>query len=381
MYSPIPRPSPGRRASRWDMGQGSRGSRLAGMQYRVVQTLGNGAGSTILLIADAQTGSKYALKIVRRQSAADDIYVAQAIHEFEVAGRLNHPNILKIYDCRVRRTWLPFRIAGVELLMEYVDGRNLDELKRPALGQLVLIFIHVASALKHMHRRGIYHGDLKPSNLMLSTQGVVKVIDLGTAWIKGQPKDRVQGTPQYMAPEQGRERIVDEKTDLYNFGATMYRLLTGEYANSDLPVEYQAVGRRWGRIPSPMELIPEVPGTLNETIMACLDPNPDRRPAGAFEVKHQLVAVARSEVAEPPGQRVEQAGAEPVRLQEQQRLAVTAPIQGGDVQPVVIDRERAGIAAHAGSAASRAPSLSSCAVAPPRVSSRCFAHRKYRCSG
>lgn len=261
------------------------------MQFRVVQTLGNGAGSTILLVADTQTSSRFALKVVRRQGPDDDIYLDQALHEYDVAARLNHPNILKIHDCRTRKKW--FRPVAVELLMEFVEGRNLDELACPDLGQLVLIFIHVASALKHMHRRGIYHGDLKPSNLMLSAQGLVKVIDLGTAWIKGQPKFRVQGTPQYMAPEQGRERIVDEKTDLYNFGATMYRLLTGSYVDGGLPVEMRSVGRRRGRMPAPMDLNPEVPGTLNETILACLEPNPDRRPAGAFEIKHQLVAVAR----------------------------------------------------------------------------------------
>lgn len=273
------------------MAQGLSGPRLTDMQYRVVQTLGNGAGSTILLIAEAQTGAKYALKIVRRQSEADEIYLAQAVHEYDVARLLSHTNILKVHDCRVRRSW--FKTVAVELLMEYVEGRNLDELERPTLGQLVLIFIHVASAVKHMHRRGVYHGDIKPSNLMLSSQGVVKVIDLGTAWIKDQPKNRVQGTPQYMAPEQGRERIVDERTDLYNFGATMYRLLTGEYANGGLPAELQGVGRRRARIPAPIDLNPEIPGTLNEMILACLDPNPDRRPAGAFEVKHQLVATAR----------------------------------------------------------------------------------------
>lgn len=267
------------------------GPRLSGMRYRVVQTLGNGAGSTILLIADTQTSSKYALKVVRRQSESDDIYLDQAVHEFKVSRLLSHTNILKIHDLRVRKSW--FRPVAAELLMEYVDGRNLDELERPGLGQLVLIFIHVASALKHMHRRGVYHGDIKPSNLMLTTQGVVKVIDLGTAWIKGEPKNRVQGTPQYMAPEQGRERIVDERTDLYNFGATMYRLLTGEYAHGGLAAELQSVGRRGLRIPAPIDLNPEIPGTLNETILACLNPNPDRRPAGAFEIKHQLVAAAR----------------------------------------------------------------------------------------
>ncbi|MBX6315874.1 MAG: serine/threonine protein kinase [Isosphaeraceae bacterium] len=265
--------------------------KLDGMQYRVVKTLGTGAGSTIFLITDAKLGAKYALKVVKRQDADDDIYIAQAQHEFEVAQRLNHPSLLKIYDCRLKRSW--FKTVGVDLLMEYVDGRALDEVERPELGQLVLIFIHVASALNHMHRRGIYHGDLKPGNILLSRAGEVKVIDFGTAWIKGQPKNRVQGTLQYMAPEQASEKIVDDKTDLYNFGATMYRMFTGHYANLGLPTLGDGITSRLKKLDSPLSLNPNIPGTLNETIMACLEPNPDHRPAGFFEVKPQLVAVAK----------------------------------------------------------------------------------------
>jgi serine/threonine-protein kinase len=271
---------------------GVNGPKLADLDYRVVRSVGSGAGSTVLLVADKNLGSQYALKIVKRQSADDDIYINQAIHEFEVAGRLNHPSLLKIHDCRTRRSW--FRVTGVELLEEFVDGKTLDEHGKLELGPLVIAFIHVASALKHMHRRGIYHADLKPGNIMLSRKGEVKVIDFGTAWIKGQPKDRVQGTPQYMAPESAKDKVIDEKTDLYNFGATMYRMFTGQYANlGGMPgMDSVALGRCFRPKP-PMEHNPEIPGTLNEAIMACLEPNPDRRPAGVFEVKHQLVAVAR----------------------------------------------------------------------------------------
>ncbi|HEU5119114.1 MAG TPA: serine/threonine-protein kinase, partial [Isosphaeraceae bacterium] len=215
------------------MSQATKRVNLSGLQYRVVKPLGAGAGSMILQIQDRQLGQDYALKVVKRQDAADDIYINQALHEFEVAQRLNHPSLLKIYDSRIRKRW--FKIEGVDLLMEYVNGRTLDEVKSREIGQLVLMFIHVASAMKHMHRRGIYHGDLKPGNILLSNRSEVKVIDFGTAWIKGQPKHRVQGTPQYMAPEQASEKTVDEKTDIYNFGATMYRLFTGEYANSGMP--------------------------------------------------------------------------------------------------------------------------------------------------
>ena len=263
--------------------------KLVGLEYRVVKPLGNGAGSTILLIADkAKSGRRYALKVVKRHGPEDDIYVDQAQVEFDVAQKLNHPAIERIYDCRVKKSW--FRVTGVELLLEYIDGKTLDELDGPEMGQLVLIFRKVAGALEHMHRRGVYHGDLKPSNVMLSRGGQVKVIDFGTAWIRGQAKDRIQGTPQYMAPEQVTDRVVDDRTDVYNFGAMMYRMLTGQYANAEIG----GVGRVAHVKPAtPISIDPAIPGTLNETIMACLQRNRDRRPAGLHEIKHQLGAVAK----------------------------------------------------------------------------------------
>ncbi len=273
------------------MSIGSGAPKLAELDYRVVKPLGAGAGSTILLICDQPTSKQYALKVVKRQSADDDIYVRQALHEFEVAQRFNHPGLLKVHDCRTHRKWL--KVSGVDLLMEYVDGRILDDLKDPPLGQLVLIFLKIADALGHMHRRGVYHGDLKPMNIMLSREATVKILDFGTAWIKGQNKDRVQGTPQYMAPEQATEKVVDERTDLYNFGATMYRLVTKQYANLGLPTVGDGGISKKMRPSPPIELVPEIPRTLNQVIVACLHPRPEKRPDGVSEVKHQLKAVAR----------------------------------------------------------------------------------------
>ena len=116
--------------------------RLASMDYRVVEPLGTGAGSTTLLIADrTRGGARFALKVVNRQDADDDIYIAQAQTEFAVSKLLSHPNIVKIYDYRVKKRW--FRVAKVELLMEYVEGKPLDEVEMPEIGQLVLIFLEV----------------------------------------------------------------------------------------------------------------------------------------------------------------------------------------------------------------------------------------------
>jgi eukaryotic-like serine/threonine-protein kinase len=264
--------------------------KLSAMKYRIVNPLGTGAGSTILLISDKTAGGKrYALKVVKRQDEDDDIYIAQARVEYEAAQKLNHPAIAKIYDIRTKRSW--FKVSGVELLMEYVEGKTLDELEAPALDQLLLVFNQVASALTHMHRRGVYHGDLKPTNIMLSKSGQVKLIDFGTAWIKGQDKNRVQGTPQYMAPEQATEKVVDERTDIYNFGATMYRMFTGRFAQQGIPKTGEGGSRK---LPTPVQINPKIPAPLSELIMACLELSADRRPSGMFEIKNQLATVAKS---------------------------------------------------------------------------------------
>jgi serine/threonine-protein kinase len=265
--------------------------KLGEMQYRVVGQLGTGAGSTILQIADRTRGGKrFALKVVKRQDSDDDIYIAQAQTEFEAAQKLNHPAIARIYDCRVKRSML-FKVTGIELLMEFVDGKTLDEIETPTKPQLILVFIQVASALVHMHRRGVYHGDLKPSNIMLSKDGKVKLIDFGTAWLKGQEKNRIQGTPQYMAPEQMTEKVVDERTDIYNLGATMYRMFTGRYANPSTGL--RVADNTKTKLPTPIQIDANIPTVLSETIMACLHFSPERRPEGVYEVQQQLSAVAR----------------------------------------------------------------------------------------
>jgi serine/threonine-protein kinase len=261
---------------------------FSAIKYRVVNELGEGAGSKIFLISDKNAGGKrYALKIIRKQEPEDDVYIAQAKNEYEAGQKLNHPAIAKIFDFRQKKSW--FKVTGAELLMEYVDGKSLDEVEAPELSQLVLIFNQVASALAHMHRRGVFHGDLKPHNIMLSKSGQVKLIDFGTAWIRGQDKNRIQGTPQYMAPEQSVEKVVDEKTDIYNFGATMYRMFTGRFVQQTMPKPGDE-----RKVTLPSKLNPRIPAELNALIVACLQSDPGKRPAGMFEVRDQLAKVTKA---------------------------------------------------------------------------------------
>src|SRR5262249_30869264 len=141
---------------------------------------------------------------------------------------------IKVYTLETPRDWL-FRIRKVHLLIEYVNGKTLDTVPRLSIPRLVQVFAKIAAGLAHMHRRGVYHADLKPNNILLSRTGDVKIIDYGLAWVKGEAKGRVQGTPEYMAPEQARQGMVSEASDIYNFGATMYRLVTWRLPPSTLP--------------------------------------------------------------------------------------------------------------------------------------------------
>ncbi|MDG3005192.1 serine/threonine protein kinase [Paludisphaera mucosa] len=260
--------------------------KLSTMKYRVVSPLGSGAGSTILQIADKNGGKRYALKVVSKHEPEDEIYIDQAKTEYAAAQKLNHPAIAKVYDLKLKKSW--FKVVGADLLLEYVDGKTLDEIEAPELSQLVLMFSQVASALAHMHRRGVYHGDLKPSNIMLTKAGQVKLIDFGTAWVRGQDKNRVQGTPQYIAPEQAAEKVVNERTDVYNLGATMYRMFTGRFAQPDIP---KAGSER--KLPAVNKINPRVLSKLNNLVLACLDLNPEKRPAGMFEIRETISAVIK----------------------------------------------------------------------------------------
>jgi serine/threonine protein kinase len=203
---------------------------------------------------------------------------------------LDHPNLIKIYALETVRDWL-FRVRKLHLLIEYVNGRTLDTLKRLRVPQLLQLFSCTAAAIVHMHRRGVYHADLKPHNILLSRTGEVKIIDYGLAWIRGENKNRLQGTPEFMAPEQVKKSTVNEKTDIYNLGATMYRLATWRNppnalaAKGDLALNSQT----WNQLFKPVgDLNPEIPPEFCHLIHRCLAFNPHQRPERMSEVKENI---------------------------------------------------------------------------------------------
>jgi serine/threonine protein kinase len=278
---------------------------MAGMtigKFHVVGKLGSGAHSTILHVRRGADSKNYALKVVPINGPEDMKFLEQARHEFKIAQMLEHPNLIKIHALESSRDWL-FRIRKVHLLIEYVEGKTLDTYPRFPIPKLVQIFEKVAAGLVHMHRRNVYHSDVKPNNILLSKRGQVKIIDYGLARLRGSSTVRVQGTPEYMAPEQAKKAIVNEQTDIFNFGATMYRLVAWRLPPRAMPEGEGAIlvdGKTWKRILKPVsEFNKEAPPALCELIERCLEYNPAARPERISEVQGALDHLAEELVQSP----------------------------------------------------------------------------------
>jgi serine/threonine-protein kinase len=261
---------------------------LAGMKFLVEEILGTDDDGKVMRISDqGELGKPYALKVVNRDGPAADARLARCRAAAEASEKLGHPAILKYHDYRDRKQW--FRVVRGELLMEYVVGKNLSALtKGLTLGQRILVFKHVAGALAHMHRRGVFHGDVTPGRVLVATSGAVKVMGYGQSQLRDKAHQAVN--PQFAAPERIRGNTLDEKTEIYGVGSIMYYLLTGKTAN--LLRERGGGDDDAVKLPRPSELHRKVPAPLDDLILACVQRHPDRRPEGMFDVLKALEDIA-----------------------------------------------------------------------------------------
>jgi serine/threonine protein kinase len=260
-------------------------------KFQVLGTLGTGAHSTILHIRRSADSKHYALKVVQISSPEETKFLDQAEHELKIAEMLDHPNLIKVYTLEKVKDWL-FRVRKAHLLIEYVNGKTLDTCPRLTIPRLVQVFKAVADGMVHMHRRQVCHGDLKPNNILLSKSGEVKIIDYGLARVKGEGGDRIQGTPEYMAPEQVKHHLINERTDIYNFGGAMYRLVTWRLPPLVVSEEDNGMlldAKTWARMYKGVsELSPKAPPVLCDLINRCLSYDANKRPERMSEIQNTL---------------------------------------------------------------------------------------------
>ena len=201
--------------------------------YRLVEKLGVGAQSNIYRARCMRTGKDYTVKIIKKVKPEDDILIDLLRSELAIGSAIDHVNVRKVFELRLLRPRL--RVRGAILFMEYVDGVAMSEkeFSRP-LNEIMRLFIEVANALYAMHKAGFVHADLKPNNIMVTEDGEMKLIDLGQSSTIREAKQRVQGTIDYMAPEQVSQQVLDQRTDVFGLGATLYKVLIGKPIATDM---------------------------------------------------------------------------------------------------------------------------------------------------
>src|SRR5688572_301748 len=250
------------------------------LHYEVLERLGEGARSVIYAVRDPDTRKTYALKHVVREDNKDLRFIEQVENEFEISRQFNHPNLRKSYDLKVNKSLL-LKKNETFLLMELVEGKPLDVRLPSDMMELLDTFIQCAQGLKAMHQMGYVHCDMKPNNILRSDAGDVKLIDFGQSCRIGTIKERIQGTPDFIAPEQVARRPISIQTDVFNLGATMYWALTGRHIPTLYTVNKKGENSFLldARIDTPQDLNLAVPTAISNLVMECVSTKPQKRPA------------------------------------------------------------------------------------------------------
>lgn len=261
-------------------------TQLRVLGYEVVATLGYGARSTIFAVRD-RTNQVYALKRVVKQEESDQRFLNQAVIEHEVAQQFDHPTLRRSFKLYRQRGLI--RVKEIYVLMELVEGDTLEHHQTKDMVELLRICQHIALGLKAMHDVGYVHADMKPSNVLITPEGKVKIIDFGQSCASGTVKQRIQGTPDYIAPEQVLRQAISPQTDVFNLGATMYWLLTRQHVPTLLPRGKPGLGLRTEETcRAPEEINPQIPPALSSLVMHCIAREPSDRPSSMVLVHDRL---------------------------------------------------------------------------------------------
>jgi serine/threonine protein kinase len=262
---------------------------VAAGRYRVERLLGHGGMASVYLARDGELDRPVALKLLAEHLADDQIFRERFVREARLAARLSHANVVQVYDAGEEND-RPF------IVMEFVPGKTLAEIltargKLP-VAEAVEIARQGALGLESAHAAGLIHRDIKPQNLLVREDGVVKIADFGIARAaEGSHVTQlgtVLGTAAYLAPEQALGEEVTYAADIYSLGAVLYELLTGRTPFEFSTLASLAQKQRDGVITPVRDLEHAVPDGLEALVMQCLARDPRFRPASAADVARAL---------------------------------------------------------------------------------------------
>ena len=248
-------------------------------RYRILSKIGVGGMADVYKGEDTLLGRPVAIKILHANFASDDEFVSRFKREAQAAGKLNHPNIVNMYD-------VGYDQDMHYIIMEYVDGETLKEYitrhHRLSIDEAVKITISIGEGLEHAHAMGIVHCDIKPHNVIITNTGRVKVTDFGIARAMNSTNtvmytNSIMGSAHYLSPEQASGKSIDGNTDIYSLGVVLYEMLTGKVPfEGDTPIAVALKHVREKVIP-PTRYNPSIPPLLESVVLKALAKNPADR--------------------------------------------------------------------------------------------------------
>jgi len=298
--------------------------------YKVMELIGKGGMGRIFLAEHVSLHRRVAIKVLQSEKAKNHELLQRFYREARAVAALDHPNIVKIFDVNEE--------AGSHfLVMEYVSGRTLKQIMT-AKGPLpyqkaVRYIIKTATGLKHAHEKGFVHRDIKPDNIIVSTEGNVKILDMGLARSLNGDGDNltkmlnpnaVYGSVDYISPEQSIGGTVDARSDLYSLGATLFAMITGAPPFSGTAAQI-LVSHQLTKVPDLSRLVPAVPAQLSAIVAKLMAKQPEKRYRSAAEVIDALLPWAQADQGSQT-----QVAAPPIR--EPERVKVEAAIEKPSVK-------------------------------------------------
>ncbi|MBI5509837.1 MAG: protein kinase [Deltaproteobacteria bacterium] len=257
--------------------------------FNVLSEIGSGGMAVVYKAEQPSLGRLVAVKELRRELATDPSIITRFEREAKSVAALAHQNIVHIYDFITRGD-------SMFIAMEYVEGIDLYDLMskvdRLPPDIAAIIALQAARALEYAHYRGVVHRDFKPSNLMITKQGEIKLMDFGIA--RDEAFDDLTrpgtalGTPAYMSPEQILGERVDFRSDLFSFGIVLYQMVTGQkpFADDDTKSVLQRILN--DPFEKPRRLYPDIPLKLQGIVRRCLEKRPDRRYKSTEALRREL---------------------------------------------------------------------------------------------
>lgn len=265
-------------------------------RYQIIDEIGRGAMGVVYKAHDPNLDIILALKVLKKERLTNEPFVRRFMAEARALGRLDHPEIVRVFNVDKDGD-------DVYIAMEFIQGEPISSLmkKQPYAPDAIADFgSRMAEALDYAHKKGIIHRDVKPSNILYTTEGKLKITDFGIAHIEDPSgveetqAGEILGTPAYMSPEQVLGRPVDGRSDLFSLGIILYEMATGSrpFQGQGMNAIFNAITND---VPPPIYTISQtIPRSLSDVIMKCLSKSPEARHADGRELAATLRSVTAS---------------------------------------------------------------------------------------